>query len=68
MADTKGPAQLSASEQRSTVSYCRRMKPLDGIKVLEFSTMITASFAAMVRAEEGAEVSRVERLERGDLM
>ena len=42
------------------------MQPLEGIKVLEFSTMITASFAAMMLAEQGAEVIKVEPLELGD--
>ncbi len=44
------------------------MKPLEGIKVMEFSTMITASFAAMMMAEQGAEVVKVEPLELGDPM
>ena len=44
------------------------MKPLAGIKVLEFSTMITASFAAMMLAEQGAEVIKVEPLDLGDPM
>jgi crotonobetainyl-CoA:carnitine CoA-transferase CaiB-like acyl-CoA transferase len=44
------------------------MKPLDGIRVLEFSTMITASFAAMMLAEQGAEVIKVEPLDAGDPM
>ncbi len=44
------------------------MKPLEGIKVLEFSTMITASFAAMMMAEQGAEVIKVEPVELGDPM
>lgn len=44
------------------------MKPLAGIKVLEFSTMVTASFAAMMLAEQGAEVIKVEPLELGDPM
>ena len=44
------------------------MKPLEGIRVLEFSTMITASFAAMMLAEQGAEVIKVEPLELGDPM
>ena len=44
------------------------MKPLDGIRVLEFSTMITASFAAMMLADQGAEVIKVEPLELGDPM
>ncbi|HIG42676.1 MAG: CoA transferase [bacterium] len=44
------------------------MKPLDGIKVIEFSTMITASFAAMMLAEQGASVIKVEPIELGDPM
>ena len=37
------------------------MKPLEGVNVLEFSTMITASFAAMMLAEQGARVIRWSR-------
>ena len=44
------------------------MKPLEGVKVLEFSTMITASFAAMMMAEQGATVIKVEPIELGDPM
>ena len=44
------------------------MKPLEGIKVIEFSTMITASFAAMMMAEQGASVTKVEPTELGDPM
>jgi len=44
------------------------MKPLEGVKVLEFSTMITASFAAMMMAEQGAQVIKVEPVELGDPM
>jgi crotonobetainyl-CoA:carnitine CoA-transferase CaiB-like acyl-CoA transferase len=43
-------------------------RPLEGIRVLEFSTMITAAFAAMMMAEQGAEVIKVEPLEGGDPM
>ncbi|MEM7020126.1 MAG: CoA transferase, partial [Pseudomonadota bacterium] len=35
------------------------MQPLEGLKVLEFSTMITASFAAMMLGEQGASVIKV---------
>lgn len=42
--------------------------PLKGIKVVEFSTMITASLAAMMMAEQGAEVVKVEPIELGDPM
>ena len=34
--------------------------PLSGVRVVELSTMITASFAAMILAEQGAEVIKVE--------
>ncbi len=44
------------------------MKPLDGIQVLELSTMITASFAAMMLAEQGATVIKVEPIDLGDPM
>ncbi len=44
------------------------MKPLEGIRVLEFSTMITASLAAMMLADQGAEVIKVEPIELGDPM
>ncbi len=44
------------------------MQPLEGIKILEFSTMITASFAAMMAAEQGATVIKVEPIELGDPM
>jgi len=44
------------------------MKPLEGIKILEFSTMVTASFAAMMLADQGAQVIKVEPLELGDPM
>jgi crotonobetainyl-CoA:carnitine CoA-transferase CaiB-like acyl-CoA transferase len=42
------------------------MKPLEGITILEFSTMITASFAAMQMCEQGARVIKIEPLDAGD--
>ena len=36
------------------------MKPLEGVTILEFSTMVTAAFAAMMMAEQGARVIKVE--------
>ena len=44
------------------------MKPLDTITVVELSTMITASLAAMMMAEQGAKVTKVEPIEQGDPM
>ena len=42
------------------------MKPFEGITVLEFSTMITASLAAMMLGEQGARVIKVEPTDTGD--
>ncbi len=42
------------------------MLPLEGIRILEFSTMITASFSAMMLAEQGAEVIKIESADRPD--
>jgi crotonobetainyl-CoA:carnitine CoA-transferase CaiB-like acyl-CoA transferase len=44
------------------------MKPLEGVTILEFSTMITASFAAMMMGEQGARVIKVEPVDMGDPM
>ncbi|MDG2277209.1 MAG: CoA transferase [Pseudomonadales bacterium] len=44
------------------------MQPMTGVNVLEFSTMITASFAAMMLGEQGANVIKVEPIELGDPM
>ena len=44
------------------------MKPLEGITILEFSTMITAALASMMLAEQGARVIKVEPCDAGDPM
>ena len=44
------------------------MKPLEGITILEFSTMITAALASMMLAEQGARVIKVEPIDTGDPM
>ena len=44
------------------------MKPLQGITILEFSTMITAALASMILAEQGARVIKVEPCDTGDPM
>lgn len=46
---------------RETISL-----PLDGIRVVELGTMITAPYAAMLLAELGASVIKVENPEGGD--
>ena len=42
------------------------MKPFEGITVIEFSTMITASLAAMMLGEQGARIIKVEPTDTGD--
>lgn len=44
------------------------MKPLSDVTVVELSTMITASLAAMMMAEQGASVIKIEPTEAGDPM
>ena len=43
-------------------------QPLAGIKVIEFSTMVTASLATMMFAQQGADVIKVEPPGIGDPM
>lgn len=44
------------------------MIPLDGIKVLDFSTLLPGPLATLILAEAGARVIKVERPGRGDEM
>jgi crotonobetainyl-CoA:carnitine CoA-transferase CaiB-like acyl-CoA transferase len=46
----------------------RAMGPLDGVKVLDLSVMISGPLAAMLLADQGAEVVKVESPGLGDLM
>ncbi|MDH5737420.1 MAG: CoA transferase [Gammaproteobacteria bacterium] len=43
-------------------------QPLKDIKILELSTMVTASLATMMMAEQGASVIKIEPMETGDPM
>lgn len=43
-------------------------RPLEGIRVLDFSTLLPGPMATLILAEAGAEVIKVERPERGDEM
>ncbi|HYG89341.1 MAG TPA: CoA transferase [Azospirillum sp.] len=44
------------------------MRPLEGIRVLDFSTLLPGPLATLLLAEAGAEVIKVERPGRGDEM
>lgn len=37
------------------------MKPLDGIKIIDFSTLLPGPFATLILAEAGAEIIKIER-------
>ena len=41
-------------------------KPLEGIKVIEISTIITASLSTMMLSDQGAEVIKIEQTGFGD--
>ena len=44
------------------------MKPLQGLLVIELATMVTASLATMMMADQGARVIKIEPIEGGDPM
>lgn len=44
------------------------MRPLENIRVLDFSTLLPGPFASLMLAEAGAEVVKIERPGRGDEM
>src|SRR5258706_1802097 len=44
------------------------MQPLEGIRVIDFSTLLPGPLATLLLAEAGAEVIKIERPGRGDEM
>ncbi len=44
------------------------MRPLENVRIVELSTMITASLASMMAAEQGAVVTKIEPVAAGDPM
>ena len=43
------------------------MRPLDGIKVIDLSTLLPGPFATLILAEAGAEVIKIERIGGEDM-
>ena len=44
------------------------MRPLEGVSVLDFSTLLPGPLATLILAEAGAEVIKIERPDSGDEM
>jgi alpha-methylacyl-CoA racemase len=44
------------------------IRPLEGIRILDFSTLLPGPMATLILAEAGAEVLKIERPDRGDEM
>ena len=44
------------------------MGPLQGVKILDLTSMVSGPMGAMILADQGAEVIKVERLKLGDEM
>ncbi len=44
----------------------RRSRPLDGVRVLDLSTVIAAPLAAMILGDYGAEIVKIEHPQGGD--
>jgi alpha-methylacyl-CoA racemase len=44
------------------------MQPLEGVLVLDFSTLLPSPLATLILAEAGAEVVKIERPPRGEEM
>jgi crotonobetainyl-CoA:carnitine CoA-transferase CaiB-like acyl-CoA transferase len=42
------------------------MRPLDGITVLDFTTLLPGPLATLLLAEAGASITKIERPGRGD--
>lgn len=57
---------MTESQANDALDFVRQEKPLEGLRVLEFGTLIAVPFATRVMAEFGAEVIKVERPDKGD--
>jgi len=56
------------AEHVGIIAKDNSMRPLEGVKVLDFSTLLPGPMATLILAEAGAEIIKVERPRRGDEM
>ena len=65
----ESPGARSGDEAPAPGRYDARMPgPLDGIRVVDFSAIISGPLAAMLLADQGADVIKVEAPDRPDLL
>lgn len=66
MDDPNNPRNNHMDGTSDLRDFARREKPLEGLRVVEVGSLIAGPFATRIMAEFGAEVIKVERLDKGD--
>src|SRR5712692_5374016 len=64
----RGRRQRARRHRRCPAREAHAMRPLEGLFVLDFSTLLPGPMATLLLAEAGAEVVKIERPGRGEEM